>query len=70
MIYAVSCLLCRRKAPLSTFGLKEKKYKVAGFRARTTTRGGSWTPENGQFNPFFFNNYKMLWYALRSDSRG
>ena len=24
------------------------------------TRGGPWTPEKGQFNPCFFNKYKML----------
>ena len=32
----------------TTIGLKERKYKVAGFRARTTTRGGPWTPVKGQ----------------------
>ncbi len=37
----------------TTFGLKGKKNKVAGFRARTTTRGGPWTPE------------KRLYYSTR-----
>ncbi len=44
---------------ITTFGRKEKKNKVAGFRARTTTRGGPWTPEKMIFDPIF-NKYKLL----------